>query len=110
MQQSLRRGVDLRNRGVGVSSVGRGIKDPDRLSRFGSGSVGGLGKVPLPLQQRWYCRKLVERIFRAPAVVVDEIKSLAPAMIDMWNVQRPAHRTAETILQVLWLFRRLAGE
>jgi len=32
------------------------------------------------------------------AVEVNKVKSLATAMIDMRNIQRPAHRAAETVL------------
>ena len=81
LQQSLRRRVDLRNRVAGVGLQGKGAlvaglkicTVPARLRRC----RWCLGEVSLPFQQRRHRRKLIERIFAALAVVVDEIKSLA---------------------------------
>ena len=83
-----------------------GLKISTGLSR----SVGGLREISLPLQQRWHRRKLIERIFRALSVVINEIKSLAATVVDVGNVQRPTHGTAETILQICRFFRRLSGQ
>ena len=44
------------------------------------------------------------------AVEVDEVKSLAPAVVDMRNVQRSAHGAAEAVLEIRGFFLRLAGE
>ena len=113
LQQSLRRRVNLRNRVAGlqwrVAGEGRVCRRIENLYRFSRGEC-GLGEVSLPLQQRWHSRKLIKRIFRALAVVIDEIKSLGPAVVDVGNIKRPTHGTAETILQVCRFFRGLSGE
>ena len=109
-QQSLRHRVDLRNGVVGVRSVSDGIENLHRLSGVGSRGICGLRKVSLPLQQRRDGRELVERIRRALAVVIDEIKSLATAVVDMGDVQRSAHGPAEAVLLIRRLFRGLAGK
>src|SRR5208337_941387 len=90
LQQSLRSSVDLRNRVVSVFGVRPGNKNPYWLSRFRPGSICGLRKIPLPLQRGWHGRKLIERIFSALAVVVDEIERLASAMVDVRDIQRSA--------------------
>ena len=94
--------VGLQGKGALVA----GLKIVHRRSR----RVCSLRKIPLPLQRRWYRRELIERIVPVLAVEIDEIKSLGPAVVDMRNIQRPAHGPAETILQIRRLFRRRAGE
>ncbi len=68
------------------------------------------GKVSLPLLQRRHGGKLIKWIFAVLAVEVDEVKSLAPAVEYVGNVQWSAHGAAETILQICGFFRGLTGE
>ena len=44
------------------------------------------------------------------AIEVDEVKGLAPPVVDMRNVQRSAYGTPETVLQIRRFFRRRPGE
>ena len=100
--------IEVRNCIVREGQVGRGIVDYDRLSCIRAGSVSSLRKVSLPLQQSRNGGKFVIGILSILAVEIDEEKSFRAAVINLWNVQRPANGSAEAILLICGIRRRFS--
>src|SRR5262249_34694153 len=85
-EQSLGNWVDCSNRVVRKRRTSCGIKNLYGLSCISTRRICRLREVSLPFQQSRDRRKLIERIFSAASVVIDEKERLCAAVIDLRDI------------------------
>ena len=91
--------VDIRNSLVRIKRVGCGVKYLHGNPLMGSGLDGALGEISCAFQQRGHSGESVVWILRPNSGVVDEVKHLASAVVQLRYVERTANRTSEALLQ-----------